>query len=116
MSEEITEEAQQLAEHPWVEAALAGYVPNPVPTQVKAEHYGIEVDGRTQNVALLTIVTPAGLTTVFLPEEMLSNLVGQFNEILTKIVIAKNSGLVLGNPENLRIAKDVADQTLKYKN
>lgn len=70
------EEMEISADHSWVEAAMV-MEPAPVPSVAKIEDVEIEVNGNSVPAGLLSVVTPAGVTTVFLTPNVVQSLVMQ---------------------------------------
>ena len=110
---ENTDEEEMIeldGDHPWIQAALTSY-PAPVPSSAKLEPVSLPAreEGKTVPAALMTIVDPTGVKTIFLPPNALVQLAQQANAIFEFWDQEKRSGLIVADKGIEKIAKAQAD-------
>lgn len=113
---EAEEQLRAILAHPWVQAAMTAD-PQPIPTSISFEGQVLEFDnGDKQNAALLTIVDPTGVKTVFLSEPLIQHTIAQLTGILSAFEQKKNGGLIIADKNMERQAKLVADGEKMIRN
>lgn len=89
-------------EHPWIIAGMSMY-PAPVPTGMRCEPIKIPgPDGAQQNGALLTVMTPAGVTTVFVSPQSLAGHLQQIMAIFEMWEAEAGNGIIVPTQEQAR--------------
>jgi hypothetical protein len=88
-------------DHPWVTASMMGH-PAPVPTNLALEPVQIEQGGVDTDAVMLTIVDPTGIKNVFMPPEMLAQVVQSGMNILAMFDQRKQQGLVIASPSDMK--------------
>ena len=115
--EEAAVELARIMDHPWVAPVMNDLNPSPVPTSFNIEPVELEFPDQTVDSALMTIVTPSGLTTVYISPNMLQQIVITGAGILQNWAdeAQKKPGLVVANKAMEKEARKMHDaaQTIK---
>lgn len=98
---EQTDEVEININHPWVTASV-NMNPQPVPTGLNLDAVEFTMEGQRTKAALLSIVDPTGVKTVFIPPQMLEQMLHQIGSIFQQWQLEASQRIVVADKNTER--------------